>query len=64
MRVTYESTDVGGEELIGGIIPLVTIEVINLEHTLVTGKIIGIETISYPTFKTSVLGSGRTVNAT
>lgn len=64
VRVTYESTDVGGEELIGGIIPLVTIEVINLQHELVTGSIIGIGTLTYPDFKTSVLGSGRTVNAT
>lgn len=63
VRVTYESADVGGADQAGGIIPLVTIEIIGLQHEFVTAHIIGVETLTYPPFRTSVLGSGRTVNA-
>ncbi len=61
--VTYESTKVGDVDNAGGIIPLVTVTIVDLEHTLVTGRIIGIETMDFPDFKTSILGSGRTVNS-
>lgn len=63
VRVTYESADVGGVDQAGGIIPLVTIELIGLKHEFVTAHVIGVKTLTYPPFRTSVLGSGRTVNA-
>ncbi len=61
--VTYESTKVGDVDNAGGVIPLVTITITGLVHTLVTGKMIGVETMDFPDFKTSILGSGRTVNS-
>lgn len=64
VRVTYESADVGGADQAGGIIPLVTIEIVGLQHEFLTGHVLGINSMTYPPFTTSVLGSGRTVNAT
>lgn len=63
VRVTYESTDVGGVDQAGGIIPLVTIEIVGLQHEFATGGLIGVSTMQFPPFTTSVLGSGRNVNA-
>jgi len=63
VRVTYESADVGGPDQAGGIIPLVTIEVVGLQHKFATGSLIGVSTMEFPPFTTSVLGSGRTVNS-
>lgn len=63
VRVTYESADVGGPDQAGGIIPLVTIEIIGLQHEFVTGHIVGLKSLMFPPFTTSVLGSGRNVNA-
>lgn len=64
LRITYESTNVGNAKEAGGIIPLVTIEVLFLKHEFMLGPLIGLDYIYYPDFRTSVLGSGRTVNAT
>ena len=64
LRLTYESTDVGDVDDVGGIIPLVTVEIIGLEHDFIVGHVIGVDSMTFPDFKTSVLGSGRTVNAT
>jgi hypothetical protein len=63
IRVTYESADVGGAEQAGGIIPLVTVELVGLRHEFVTTHVIGLNYIDLPDFRTSVLGSGRNVNA-
>ena len=63
LRITYESTNVGDEDEAGGIIPLVTIEVVQLKHEFMLGKLIGMDFMYFPAFRTSVLGSGRTVNA-
>lgn len=64
VRITYESADVGGADQAGGIIPLVTIEIVGLRHQFLTGPVVGIDSVAFPPFRTSVLGSGRTVNAT
>ncbi len=63
LRITYESTDVGDADEAGGIIPLVTIEVLFLKHEFMLGPLIGLDYMYYPDFRTSVLGSGRTVNS-
>ena len=61
--VTYESTRVGDVDNAGGVIPLVTITVTGLEHNFVTGHVLGFDSMEFPDFKTSILGSGRTVNS-
>ncbi len=63
LRITYESTTVGDAGEAGGIIPLVTIEVRNLKHEFMLGPIVGLDFMYFPDFRTSILGSGRTVNA-
>lgn len=64
LRLTYEATDIGDPDDAGGIIPLVTVEIVGVVHEFTTGGLIGVTTITLPDFKTSVLGSGRVVNAT
>lgn len=63
VRITYESTDVGDPDEAGGILPLVTVEIFDLEYEFLMGALIGLSTINLPDFRTSVLGSGRIVNA-
>lgn len=62
VRVIYESTDVGTTDSIGGIIPLVTVEIIDVQYEFYTGGFIGVTAITLPGFRTSILGSGRTVD--
>lgn len=64
LRISYTSSDVGTATTAGGILPLVTIEILNLEYKFLMGSLVGIESIILPDFKTTVLGSGRVVNAT
>ncbi len=61
--VTYESTKVGDVDNAGGVIPMVTVTITGLEHTFVTGEVLGFKTMPFPDFKTSILGSGRMVNS-
>ncbi len=61
--ITYESTKVGDVDNAGGVIPLVTVTITGLEHTFVTGNVLGFSTMEFPDFKTSILGSGRAVNS-
>ncbi len=60
--VTFEGTDVGSAGDIGGIFPLVTLQMTGVQHTLFFGHIIGIESIEFPDFKATVLGNGKWVN--
>lgn len=60
--VTYEGSNVGAADSAGGILPLVTLQLINLRHNMMMGSVIGIPYIEFPDFKTSVLGPGNYVN--
>ena len=59
--VTYEGTDVGEEDEYGGIFPLVTIELEGVKHNMIVGHLIGIDSIEFPAFTTTVLGPGNYV---
>lgn len=60
--ITYEGTDVGDSESSGGIFPLVTLQLDGVKHDMIVGHLIGIETIEFPPFTTTVLGPGQFVN--
>lgn len=60
--ITYEGTDVGDADSSGGIFPLVTLELTGVKHDMIVGHLIGIETIEFPPFTTTVLGPGQFVN--
>lgn len=60
--VTYEGSNVGQAESAGGILPLVTLQLVNLRHDMMMGSMVGIAYIDFPDFKTSVLGPGNFVN--
>ena len=60
--ITYEGTDVGDADSSGGIFPLVTVHLTGVRHDMIVGHIIGIDTIEFPPFSTSVLGPGQFVN--
>jgi hypothetical protein len=60
--VTFEGTDVGSSEEIGGVFPLVTLQLTGVTHEMIVGHLIGIESISFPDFKATVLGNGKWVN--
>lgn len=60
--VTYSGTDVGNVGEYGGIFPLVTLELTGVKHDMIVGHIIGIETIEFPAFTTTVLGPGNYTN--
>jgi hypothetical protein len=60
--IYYEGTDVGDEDSSGGIFPLVTLELNSVKHDMIVGQLIGIETIEFPPFTTTILGPGQFVN--
>ncbi|MCK5623149.1 MAG: pilus assembly protein [Alphaproteobacteria bacterium] len=60
--ITYEGTDVGDAESSGGIFPLVTLQLKGVKHNMIVGHIIGVDTIEFPPFTTTVLGPGQFVN--
>jgi len=60
--VTYEGTNVGEEDEFGGLFPLVTLQLSGVKHDMIVGHLIGIETIEFPAFTTTVLGPGNYVN--
>ena len=60
--ITYEGTDVGDADSSGGIFPLVTLHLKGVKHDMIVGHIIGIDTIEFPPFTTTVLGPGQFVN--
>lgn len=60
--VTYEGTDVGDVDATGGIFPLVTLQLVGVEHKMIVGKLIGVDSIQFPPFTTTVLGPGQFVN--
>jgi hypothetical protein len=59
--VTYQGTDVGEEDEFGGTFPLVTLELVGVKHDMIVGHLIGIDTIEFPAFTTTVLGPGNYV---
>lgn len=63
LRITYTSSDVGTADTAGGILPLVTIEILDLRYDFLVGPVIGLSSITLPYFTTTVLGSGRIVNS-
>ena len=60
--VTYEGTNVGAADEAGGILPLVTIELLGVRHDMIVTPIVGITHIDFPPFTTTVLGPGNAVN--
>lgn len=60
--VTYSGTDVGEEYEYGGLFPLVTLELDGVKHDMIVGHLIGVDTIEFPAFTTTVLGPGNYVN--
>ena len=60
--ITFEGTNVGSAEDIGGVFPLVTLQLTGVVHEMIVGHLIGIEQIEFPDFKASVLGNGKWVN--
>lgn len=60
--IRYDGTDVGAPEDAGGILPLVTLELVGVRHDMIVGPIIGIPYIEFPAFTTTVLGAGNSVN--
>jgi hypothetical protein len=60
--VSYEGTDVGDEDSSGGIFPLVTLQLQGVKHDMIVGHLIGVATIEFPPFTTTVLGPGQFVN--
>lgn len=60
--VTYSGTDVGNDDENGGIFPLVTLQLTGVKHDMIVGHLIGIETIEFPAFTTTVLGPGNYTN--
>ncbi len=63
VQITYQGTDVGTTGTAGGIIPLITVRLINVKHDLLLGGAWGMKSMNYPTFEATVLGHGRAVNA-
>ncbi|MBE9556983.1 MAG: pilus assembly protein [Proteobacteria bacterium] len=62
ISIIYEGTDVGDVDSSGGIFPMVTLELLNVKHDMIIGDLIGIKTINFPPFTTTVLGPGNYVN--
>lgn len=60
--ITFEATDVGSADDIGGIFPLVTLELSGVVHEMIVGHLIGISQVEFPSFRTTVLGNGKWVN--
>lgn len=60
--VTFEGTQVGDPDEAGGVFPMVTLELRNVAHEMIVGPLIGVKTITFPAFTTTVLGNGKWVN--
>jgi len=60
--VNYEGTNIGSPDEAGGILPLVTLELVGVRHDMIVGHLIGIPFIEFPAFTTTVLGPGNAVN--
>jgi len=60
--VTFEGTDVGSSGDIGGVFPLVTLQLTGVRHDMIVGHLIGIDSVQFPDFKATVLGNGKWVN--
>jgi len=60
--VTYEGTEVGEEDEFGGLFPLVTLQLSGVKHDMIVGHLIGIDSIEFPAFTTTVLGGGNYTN--
>jgi len=60
--VTYEGTDVGEEDEFGGLFPMVTLQLTGVQHDMIVGHLIGIDSIEFPAFATTVLGPGNYTN--
>lgn len=60
--VTFEGTRVGDPDDVGGVFPLVTVELKDVTHEMIVGHLIGVTSISFPDFKATVLGNGKWVN--
>ena len=60
--VTFEGTRVGSPDDIGGVFPLVTVELTGVVHKMMVGHLIYIDEIEFPNFKATVLGNGKWVN--
>lgn len=60
--VTYSGTDTGQAGEYGGLFPLVTLELVGVKHDMIVGHLIGIDTIEFPAFSTTVLGPGNYTN--
>lgn len=60
--VTFEGTNVGSADEIGGVFPLVTLQLTGVRHDMIVGHLIGIDSIEFPDFKATVLGNGKWVN--
>ncbi len=60
--VTFEGSNVGASEEIGGVFPLVTLQLTGVVHEMIVGHLIYIERIEFPDFKATVLGNGKWVN--
>jgi hypothetical protein len=62
LLLTYEGTNVGEPGSAGGILPLVTLQLVDVRHDMIVGPLIGIPHIDFPPFTTTVLGPGNFVN--
>jgi Flp pilus assembly protein TadG len=62
VRVTFEGTQVGDSDDVGGVFPLVTVELTGVVHEMMVGHLIFIDSIEFPSFKATVLGNGKWVN--
>jgi len=60
--VTFSGTNVGSSGDIGGVFPLVTLQLTGVTHNMIVGHLIGIDSISFPDFTATVLGNGKWVN--
>lgn len=60
--VIFEGTQVGDPDEAGGVFPMVTLSLRGVEHQMIVGHLIGIDSITFPAFTTTVLGNGKWVN--
>ena len=60
--ITFEGTNVGEEGEVGGVFPLVTLQLVDVAHEMIVGNLIGVARIPFPDFKATVLGNGKWVN--
>ena len=60
--ITFSGTDVGSSGDVGGVFPLVTLQLTGVRHDMIVGHVIGIDSVEFPDFKATVLGNGKWVN--